>query len=183
VKYPAQTGANPVVDPYAGTLTHASFLADMATALPCRLNPQGTSYTNANVTPGCIIAGGWTLKGGTFDLLPGSYWITDGDLQLGPGGGSTTLDCPTCTAGGAGVTITLTTQKTSGGTDGTVVLRSQANLNLIAPSTGPFAGMVLIQVRERRAGGRYNRFELQDAGKRQRARVPVRPRLFSRFNA
>jgi hypothetical protein len=115
----------------------------MATAPACQLNGQGTSYTNASVTPGCIITGGLNLKGVTFDLLPGTYWITDGDLQLGPGGG--TLQCTTCTAGGAGVTIILTTQKANGGTVGTVLLQSLANLNLIAPSTGPFAGMVLIQ--------------------------------------
>jgi Flp pilus assembly protein TadG len=147
LKYRAQTGANPVADPYAGKLTHATFLADMATAPApaCTPNAQGTSYTNASVTPGCIIAGGLNLKGVTFDLLPGTYWITDGDLQLGPGGGGTTLQCTTCTAGGAGVTIILTTQKATGGTVGAVLLRSLANLNLIAPSTGPFAGMVLIQ--------------------------------------
>jgi Flp pilus assembly protein TadG len=141
LKYPAQTGANPVADPYAGTLTHAAFLADMATAPLCQ--PANGPFTNASVTPGCMINGGLNLKGGTLDLLPGTYWITDGDLQLGPGGG--TLQCTSCTAGGAGVTIILTTQKANGGTVGTVLLRSLANLNLVAPSTGPFAGMVLIQ--------------------------------------
>src|SRR5262249_43727221 len=89
------------------------------------------------------ISGGLTIKGGTVNLSPGTYWITDGDLILGSGGG--TLQCPTCSNGGAGVTIILTTAQPSGGTVGTLTLNSLAVLNLNAPSSGTFAGMVLIQ--------------------------------------
>jgi hypothetical protein len=91
------------------------------------------------------ISGGLSFKGGTVNLSPGTYWITDGDLQLGPGGGGTTLQCSTCSNGGAGVTIILTTAKSKNGTVGTLTLNSLANLNLNAPSSGTFAGMVLIQ--------------------------------------
>ena len=77
------------------------------------------------------------------NLTPGTYWITDGDLTLGPGGG--TLQCPTCTPGGAGVTVILTTAQASNGTVGALILDSQANLTLNAPSSGTFKGIVLVQ--------------------------------------
>ena len=158
LSYPAQTGANFVPDPYASTLTHSFVDANMPTSGTCTLT--GTTYTAPPT--GCVIAsstlgtgggynlsgpmqisGGLKIKGGTVNLSPGTYWITDGDLTLGSGGG--TLQCPTCSNGGAGVTIILTTAQPSGGTVGTLTLNSLAVLNLNAPSSGTFAGMVLIQ--------------------------------------
>jgi Flp pilus assembly protein TadG len=128
LSYPAQTGANFVPDPYASKLTH-SFVANMPTSGACTLT--GSTYTAPPT--GCVIAsstlgtgggynlsgpmqisGGLKIKGGTVNLSPGTYWITDGDLTLGSGGG--TLQCPTCSNGGAGVTIILTTAQPSGGT-------------------------------------------------------------------
>jgi hypothetical protein len=69
--------------------------------------------------------------------------MTDGDLL--ENGSGAILQCPTCTPGGAGVTIILTTAMSSGGKVGTLTLGSQANLNLNSPSSGTFAGLVLIQ--------------------------------------
>jgi hypothetical protein len=149
--YPAQTGASPVPDPYASALTHANLLTDgLGRAANCTSSTSGgvTTYTNpGGYRPGCVIDGGLSIKNATVDLSPGTYWLT-GDLNLQNGGGAT-LECPTCSNGGAGVTIVLTAPL-SGGTVGTASLGSNANLNLNAPSatsapTSPFPAMVLIQ--------------------------------------
>jgi hypothetical protein len=140
--FPAQTGASPVPDPYASTLTHAALTSGLATAPVCLPSVNGTVTTY----PGnCKFVNGLSLSGGTYDLSPGTYWITDGNLKLGPGGGGTTLECSVCSNGGAGVTIILTTAQPSGGKVGTLTLDSLANINLNAPSNGTFAGMVIIQ--------------------------------------
>src|SRR5262249_6492818 len=149
LSYPAQTGANVVTDPYASTLTHANFLTNgLSTALLCTSSTSGgiTTYSNpGGYKPGCVIAGGLSIKNSTVNLSPGTYWLT-GDLNLQNGSGAT-LECTTCSNGGAGVTIILTAPP-GGGTVGTVSLGSTAVLNLNAPGstpTSPFPGMVLIQ--------------------------------------
>jgi Flp pilus assembly protein TadG len=172
-RYPAQTGANPVPDPYgpsgsapftnpctgtADYLSHSFLTCNMPTTGTCSYNkstqiwsgapcviPGGSINSGDTLPSGIQISGGLSLKGGITNLSPGTYWITDGDLTLGPGGGGTTLTCPTCTNGGAGVTIILTTAKPGTGKVGTVNLDSLANLNLNAPSTGTYKGLVLIQ--------------------------------------
>jgi Flp pilus assembly protein TadG len=148
LSYPPQIGANSVPDPYAGTLTHANFLADgLATAAagaPCSSSVVNgvLTYANGSYNPGCVIPGGLAIKNSTVNLSPGTYWLT-GDLDLQNGSGAT-LECTTCSNGGAGVTLILTAPL-GGGTVGTVTLDSNADLDLNAPDTGPFAGMVLIQ--------------------------------------
>ena len=146
LSYPAQTGANFVPDPYASTLTHTNFLTNgLSTASPCTSSTSGsiTTYSNpGGYKPGCVIAGGLSIKNSAVNLSPGTYWLT-GDLNLQNGSGAT-LECTTCSNGGAGVTIILTAPP-GGGTVGTVSLGTNTNLNLNAPNTGPFAGMVLIQ--------------------------------------
>ena len=156
LSYPAQTGANVVPDPYASTLTHAFLTTGMPAAPACTYNNGTHTWSGNCVVPGgsisvgdtlsanTQISGGLSFKGGTVNLSPGTYWITDGDLVLQNGSGAT-LQCPTCTNGGAGVTVILTTAKSKNGTVGTVTLGSNANLNLNPPTTGTFAGMVLIQ--------------------------------------
>jgi hypothetical protein len=140
---PAQVGANPVPDPYASTLTHANFLTDgLSTAPTCSSSTVGGVLTySSTVTPGCVIAGGLDIKNSTVNLGPGTYWL-EGNLTLDNGSGAT-LECTSCSNGGAGVTIILTAP--SGGTVGTASIASNADLDLNAPDSGPFAGMVLIQ--------------------------------------
>jgi len=150
-------GAPPVADPYASTLTHTFLTTRMPTLPPePACTKTGTVWSGNCVVPGgsvkagdtlsanTQISGGLAIKNGTVTLSPGTYWITDGDLDLQNGNGAT-LDCPTCAPGGAGVTIILTTAKASNGQVGTLTLGSNANLTLSAPSTGTFAGLVLIQ--------------------------------------
>ena len=147
----------PITDPYTTKLTHTFLTTGMPTSGTCTL--AASTYTAPST--GCVIAGSslpnsgsYNLSGpmqisgrldiqnGTVNLSPGTYWITDGDLVL-ENGSPATLTCPTCTPGGAGVTIILTAA--SGGKVGTLTLGSQASLNLDAPSTGTFAGLAIIQ--------------------------------------
>src|SRR3984893_52546 len=163
---PAQVGVPAVPDPYQPPtcssstpplcLTHAFLTTGMPTlppGLPCTKTVtiwSGNCVLTATPSVGDTlsdttqISGGLSFGGGAIHLKPGTYWVADGDLTLQSGSGAT-LDCPTSTPGGAGVTIILTTAKSSGGTIGTLTLGSNANLNLNSPSSGTFAGLVLIQ--------------------------------------
>jgi hypothetical protein len=92
---------------------------------------------------------GWDIKKQIFDLSPGTYWVTDGDLTLDTLG---VLECTACVPGGAGITIILTTAKPSGGKVGTVTGASDAAVgnpptapNFNAPGSGPFQDLLVIQ--------------------------------------
>jgi hypothetical protein len=86
------------------------------------------------------ISGEWTIMTGqTVDLWPGTYWIT-GDLTIQASGA---LKCSTCdNAKGSGATIILTEE---GSKIGAVSMAADAVFNLNAPSSGTFAGIVLVQ--------------------------------------
>ena len=163
LSHPAEIGADPVSDPYASTLTHTALVANMPTTGACSYNKTthvwsgspcvipGSSINSGDTLPSDIqITGGLSLKGGTTNLSPGTYWITGGDLTLGPGGGGTILSCSACSSGGAGVTIIFTTAGSTTAAIGAVQLNSLASLDLNAPAPGSsptplFPGMVLIQ--------------------------------------
>jgi hypothetical protein len=156
----------PVTDPYTAKLTHAFLTTGGATCpgaascMPtsgtctligstytapstgCKIAGSSLPNSGYNLSGPMQISGGLAIKNGVVNLSPGTYWITDGDLDLQNGSGAT-LACPTCTPGGAGVTIILTAG--SGGKIGTLTLGSNANLNLNAPSTGTFKGLAIIQ--------------------------------------
>jgi hypothetical protein len=159
---PATVGGLSVTDPYASTLTHTFLTQTAGSAMPTA--PACTYNNNTKVWPGnCVITpgGGVTLHSGdtlsantqiaggltvpsVLNLVPGTYWITDGDLVF-PNGGAT-LQCPTCDpTTGAGVTIILTTAKNQNGTVGALILGSKAVLNLNAPNSGTFKGLGIIQ--------------------------------------
>jgi hypothetical protein len=132
---PNRTYASAIADPYASSLTHAFLTAGMPTT-PC--NPPSITVPvgaqtyggncavaapfpltgTINLAAGTQIAGGLTLNGpGSINLLPGTYWLTDGNLNLDGRTGKITLACPLCSPGGSGVTIIFT--QGSAGTIGT----------------------------------------------------------------
>jgi hypothetical protein len=127
-------GAPVVTDPYANTLTHAFLTTGMTTAKNCTptINGTSTTYQAGNcviLSPGMEIPAGQTQ---TIDLAPGTYWI-NGDLIIPPTG---TLRCSTCdNLKGTGVTIILAGRASISG----------APFTLNAPSSGPFAGLVMVQ--------------------------------------
>jgi hypothetical protein len=87
----------------------------------------------------CVFPGTQTIAGGeTWNLSHGTYWITDGDLNV-----SGTLDCTDC-IGGAGVTIIFTT--TGANKIGTINMQPGAQItDLNAPNSGSFAGLLFVQ--------------------------------------
>ena len=166
----AFTGQPNVPDPYASTLTHTLLTTGIAsgtcpqgqtcTSMPTTCTPQpgsGTTVYNTNPpnSPNLRFCAGLTIKNKTVDLQPTAtqpltIWITDGDLQFGPGGG--TLSCSTCSVTtGAGVAIILTTGCGSQPTPttcivGGVTMQGTASMSsLNAPGSGPFEGLLLIQ--------------------------------------
>jgi hypothetical protein len=150
---PAMTNAAVVTNPYSSTLTH-TFLTTgppaLATSPACNFSTAGgvtTVYGAAVGTGNCVLAGTQKIKGVTWNLSPGTYWITDGDLQLGPGGGTSLLKCTTCNGTSLGVTIIFTTTSGASGTIGAVqMLSSSAQIgSLNAPNSGTFKGLLFVQ--------------------------------------
>ena len=131
---PPRIGAPVVVNPYANTLTHALLTTGMTTAPNCTTttNDPTTTYQSGNCvisSPGLEIPAG---QNRTIDLAPGTYWV-NGDLTIPPTG---TLRCSTCdNLQGTGVTIILAGRASISG----------ASFTLNAPSSGPFAGLVIVQ--------------------------------------
>lgn len=151
----AMIGAPRVADPYARALTHRYLTAGMPSPSPCRWTTTagvtiytsnctvlGTSLTQSDIrlTSNTRILGDWSiLTSHTVDLSPGAYWIT-GNLSIQSRGA---LKCSTCdNAKGSGVTIILTTNSNQ---IGAVSMAADSLLNLNAPNSGPFSGMVMIQ--------------------------------------
>ncbi len=127
-------GAPVVTDPYANTLTHAFLTTGMTMANICipTINGTSTIYQAGNCvipSPGLKISPGQTQ---TIDLAPGTYWV-NGDLTIPP---TATLRCSTCdNLKGTGVTIILPGRASISG----------APITLNAPSSGPFAGLLMVQ--------------------------------------
>ena len=116
--FPAMIGAPSIADPYAATLTHTFLVAGMASAPKCK------SLDSGHIRGNCK-ADNWTVRPGkTVDLSPGTYWLTGNLTVYG------TLQSQ------GGVTIILA---------GGIAFASGATINLVAQSSGPFAGIVLIQ--------------------------------------
>jgi Flp pilus assembly protein TadG len=161
-----RTYASAIADPYAASLTHAFLTSGMLTTTPCSLKVKGETYTYSpptynppncvitggprlpgnttiNLSPGTQIAGGLSVTGpATVNLSPGTYWVTDGSLML-----AGALTCQGCSPGGPGVTIIFTTTQGSLPKIGTLQVPTGQSLilNLNAPSTVPYAGLLIVQ--------------------------------------
>jgi Flp pilus assembly protein TadG len=128
---PPMIGAPAVKDPYASTLTHAFLTARMPAS--CATGPPYPANSR--------ICGGLSINNVTVDLLPGTYWITNGDLSLQS---NAVLKCSTCSsAEGGGVTIILTTG--DAGAVGNVQIPRGSAVTLQAPNNGTFAGLLFVQ--------------------------------------
>lgn len=154
--FPAMIGAPSAADPYASTLTHSSLAFGMPTAIRCKSKTSGhvrvyypgncvvagTSLTQKQIllSANTQISGTWNITSGqTVDLSPGAYWLT-GDFGIQS---NATLKCSGCdNAAGVGVTIILTELSNK---VGAISVAASAMLNLNAPSSGQFGGLVIIQ--------------------------------------
>jgi Flp pilus assembly protein TadG len=86
---------------------------------------------------GTTFTGDLTLSSGpTLNLTPGTYIFYDASFTVN---GGATLQCPTCTPGGAGVTIILTGDTTGSKSNiGALSINGGATVTLNAPATNSF---------------------------------------------
>ena len=131
------TNGSTIPDPYAN-LTVPSYSG-------CNQNNyQKTGHSTVTLSPG-VYCNGIRIQGGTVNLQPGVYIIDRGDLVVN---GTTTLN-------GTGVTIILTSSTGTG--YGNVTINGGATINLSAPTSGAYAGVVFYQDRNAGTSG-TNRF-------------------------
>jgi hypothetical protein len=118
------------------------YSAEQADPFASVANPPGQTCSNdedigpnetKTLSPGCYKS--LNIKG-TATLRPGTYYINGGDISFGSQANVT----------GTGVTFVMTGP---GGAAGDLDMNGQANLNLKAPSTGEYAGILFY--RDRRA--------------------------------
>ena len=131
-------GATSIADPYANTLTHAFLNSQM------RLAPAASNFSAMGVTtfqPGRHTEGMLVERNARVDLIPGVYYVTEGDFSIESGA---TVTCTTCNDA-KGVTIVLTSADANVGGVGNVRIASGASVTLRAPNTGTFAGLLFIQ--------------------------------------
>ena len=117
-----KTNVSPTADPYANVSFPPFF---------------GCDYNNTKVnsdktlSPGVYCGGLFVTAGAVATLEPGVYYMDGGDLSLA---GNATLQ-------GTGVTIVFTKKNSSDWA--TASISSNANVNLIAPTTGATAGIAM----------------------------------------
>jgi len=123
----------------------------------CTLTQSGSVLNQSNIilSANTRISGGIQIRNQTVDLSPGTYWIDNGDLQLGPGGGTSLLECTTCNGTNLGVTIIFTTTGAPNNIGAVQMQSSSAQIgNLNAPNSGTFAGLLFVQ--DTVAGANYS---------------------------
>jgi hypothetical protein len=112
----------PLEDPFEGTPIDIP----LGACLNSNWNSSGTK------SPGKYCNSIMVASGSVINLMPGTYYIDQGNLTVN---GGATLACPTCSPGGEGVTFVLTS---SGSVNniGTVTINGNATIILNAPGTG-----------------------------------------------
>ncbi len=125
------TGQSPIGDPYAD--------ASFGSFTGC----DKTNYvakTTVTLNPG-VYCGGISLNAGAnVTLNPGIYYLDQGSLSVNGG----------ATLTGIGVTLVFTSS--SGHNYASATINGGANVNLVAPTTGPTAGIVIFGDRNMTAG-------------------------------
>jgi hypothetical protein len=126
-----KTGANPIDDPYAST--------PMGSFSGCDFNNKSVKNT-ATLNPG-VYCGGLSLNAGAnVTLKPGVYYIDQGSLSVNGG----------ATLTGTGVTLVFTSS--TGSNYATATINGGATVNLSAPTSGNYAGIVAFGDRNMPAG-------------------------------
>lgn len=135
---PWQGIANP--DPYASL----ELASDMPTG--CTINGLnvGSSDTESIAPPtangSMMICDEFTVRG-DLDLAPGTYYIYDADITINS---QAEVTCSSCT-GGAGVTLVVT--GSSAANVGDIRINGGATVDLKAPDSGHYAGLLLYKDR------------------------------------
>jgi hypothetical protein len=124
------TGVAPVPDPLAGTVPPPT------TGLPVFTNTV-IGDTNQTLSPGVYVNGIVLNGNGSAILQSGTYILKGGGIQSSSNGGLS----------GTGVTIfnTLSNYPSAGGTCNGINITSNGSLNISAPTSGPYTGMLIYQ--------------------------------------
>lgn len=132
------TGIAPVGDPLAGTVSPPTNPGG------CLANPNiGSNTTIGPSSDGTICYDSLTISGGTVTLRPGVYYI-NGNLTVQ---GSSIVNC-TGTCASSGVTFYITCNGTCASNNGVMKIQGgNVQLNLTAPTSGPYAGVLFYQDR------------------------------------
>jgi hypothetical protein len=125
------TGQTPIDDPYANA-SFGSFSGCDKTNYVAKIT--------VTISPG-VYCGGISLNAGAnVTLNPGIYYLDQGSLSVNGG----------ATLTGIGVTLVFTSS--SGRNYASATINGGANINLVAPTTGPTAGIVIFGDRNMTAG-------------------------------
>jgi hypothetical protein len=131
-----KTGVKPISDPYAGIPSPPSASGSCPNSNPSMVN------SDATLSPGYYCSG-LSVKKGVVTMLPGVYVIVGGSFQVGAG----------VTLNGAGVTIITSMYNYY---IYTMSISSGATVNLSAPTSGPYAGVVMFADRTIPASAKIN---------------------------
>lgn len=133
-------GSGTVLQPF--TIAQPDPFAGVGVSMPstCANDPNVSPSQTVSLTPGCYK--GLTIKG-TANLSPGTYYI-DG----GSSGNGITFNSGAVINGSGGVTFVLTNSSTSSTAPiGGIQMNGSATMNLVAPDSGTYAGILFYQDR------------------------------------
>ena len=120
----------PLLDPYQGMYDMSVPAGMTCTNMAAKVVSPSPTPGATTLSPGCYTGNNqFKFTGGTTVLLPGVYYLNN-----------TAFDMQGGTISGTGVTIILT-----GTAPKQLTLNGNATFNLSAPTTGPFAKMLLMQ--------------------------------------
>jgi Flp pilus assembly protein TadG len=137
----------------SGATATATLTGKNVTAITVTSVGSGYTSPTVSISPGSCGSGSGATATATAQNSTGVYWITDdgcsagtsgcGDLAFGSGG---TLECTQCDPStGKGVTIIFTSTKTSGVKIGAPTGNANAVNSLNAPTSGTYAGLLMVQ--------------------------------------
>lgn len=133
---PASThwGSGTVLQPF--TIQQADPFANVTPTAPATCNGGVTVQpsTTATLNPGCYSS--LDLKG-TVTLNPGTYYLDGGNFNVNSGA---VVNCNGCT-------IVLSNSNSTSNSIGSVTLNGNATINMTAPDTGTYAGILFYQDR------------------------------------
>ena len=141
---PASThwGPGTVLQPF--TIAQADPFAAVNATAPggaCANDPSVKPNQTLALTPGCYK--GLTIKG-TANLSPGVYYIDGGNIDF---------NSQANINGAGGVTFVMSNSSAAANaTIGSIVMNGGANMNLVAPSSGNYKGILFYQDRRATAG-------------------------------
>ena len=119
---PPTTRTWPLVDPFEGTPID----------LPLGACSNGNWTGAATKYPGKYCGGITVNSSAVINMMPGTYYIDGGNLQIN---GGATVTCASCSPGGEGVTFVLTSSG-SANSIGTAQINGGATVTLNAPAAG-----------------------------------------------